>query len=170
VRGRGKSQVTRAFMRAGLVIWITDKSATQPRWGIYLTATGTYTLPFHFLPIMSVDQPFNIYREELSSLYHGLALWDPKPIEELHKQPGHVSIGDVGYLDNGAFVRMFNVTLAWDHPSNNLLGKPGNYEPIKPSSFGDGHGVRENEFREGEYYTTHVSKDDSGVGVDRHEE
>jgi hypothetical protein len=90
----------------------------------------------HFLPIikpiMSVDQPFNIYREQLSSQYQGLALWDPKPVENLHKQPGHVSIGDVGYLDNGAFMRMFNVTLPWDDPSNKLLGKPEKYEHIEP--------------------------------------
>ena len=124
------------------------------------------TLPFHCLPIMSVDQPFNIYREQLSSQYHGLALWDPKPVENLHKQPGHVSIGDVGYLDNGAFMRMFNVTLPWDDPSNNLLGKPEKYEHIKPGHLG---GIRDNEIREGEYCTLRVSKVDN-VGANRHEE
>jgi hypothetical protein len=111
---------------------------------------------------MPVDQPFNIYREQLSSLHHGLALWDPKPVD---KQPGHVSIGDVGYLDNGAFMRMFNVTLPWDDPSNKLPGKPGEYELIDPSHFRD---VRDNEIREGEHYT-HVSKVDN-IGADRHEE
>jgi hypothetical protein len=117
---------------------------------------------------MSVDQPFNIYREQLSSLYQGLALWDPKPelVENLHKQPDRVSIGDVGYLDNGAFMRMFNVTLPWDDPSNKLPGKPGEYELIKPSYFRD---VRDNEIREGEHYTSHVYKVDN-VGADRHEE
>ena len=112
---------------------------------------------------MSVDQPFNIYREQLSSQYHGLALWDPKPVESLHKQPGHVSIGDVGYLDNGAFMRMFNVTLPWNDPSNKLIGKPEKYERIKPGN------VRDNEIREGEYYTPHVFKIDN-IGADRHEE
>ena len=116
---------------------------------------------------MSVDQPFNIYREQLSSLHHGLALWDPKPVENLHKQPGHVSIGDVGYLDNGAFMRMFNVTLPWDDPSNNLLGKPPDkYEPIEQSYSRD---VRNNIIREGDHYTPHVSKVDN-VGANRHEE
>ena len=115
---------------------------------------------------MSVDEPFNIYREHLSSKYHGLALWDPKPVENLFKQPGHVSIGDVGYLDNGAFMRMFNVTLPWDDPANRLLGKPGKYELIEPSCSGN---VRDSEIREGEYYTPHVSKVDN-VGADRHEE
>ena len=115
---------------------------------------------------MSVDQPFNIYREQLSSKYHGLALWDPNPVENLHKQPGHVSIGDVGYLDNGAFMRIFNVTLPWDDPSNNLLGKPERYEIIKQSYYDN---VRDTQIREGEYCTPHVSKVDY-MGSDRHEE
>ena len=92
-------------------------------------------------------------------------MWDPKPVKNLHKQPGHVSIGDVGYLDNGAFMRMFNVTLPWDDPSNKLIGKPEKYERIKPLA----SDVRENEIREGEYYTTHVSKVDN-IGANRHEE
>ena len=115
---------------------------------------------------MSVDQPFNIYREQLSSKYHGLALWDPKPVENLHKQPGHVSIGDVGYLDNGAFMRMFNVTLPWDDPSNRLLGKLEKYEHIKPRYFGN---VRDAEIREGEFFTRDVSEVDN-VGANTHEE
>ena len=102
---------------------------------------------------MSVDQ---IYREQLSSLFHGLALWDPKPVEDLHKRPGHVSIGDVGYLDNGAFMRMFNVTLPWDDPSNQLLGRPEKYERIKQSYLG-----KDNEIHDGEYYTPHVYKVDN---------
>ena len=115
---------------------------------------------------MPVDEPFNVYREELSSHNHGLALWDPKPVENLYKQPGHVSIGDVGYLEDGAFMRMFNVTLPWDDPSNELLGKPEKYERIEPCYFSN---VRDNEIREGEHYTLHVSKVDN-FGADRHEE
>jgi hypothetical protein len=126
------------------------------------------SLPLSSIMSESVDKP-SIYREQLSSIYHGLALWDPKPVERLHKQPGgHVSIGDVGYLDNGAFIRMFNVTLPWDDPSNKLLGEPGpwKYELIKPSYSGN---VRDSEIREGEYYTPHVSKVDN-IGADRYEE
>ena len=113
---------------------------------------------------MSVE-PFNIYRDQLSSLYRGLALWDPKPPENLHKQPGHISIGDVGYLDNGVFMRMFNVTLPWDDPLNKLIGKPEKYERIKPK-YSDN--VCANEIREG-VYCTHVSEVDN-VGANRHEE
>ena len=114
---------------------------------------------------MPVDQPSNIY-QQLSSHNHGLALWDPKPVENLYKQPGHVSIGDVGYLDNGAFMRIFNVTLPWDDPSNRLLGEPGKYEIIEPRY---SNNVRNNEIREAVYCTPHVSKVDN-VGADRHEE
>jgi hypothetical protein len=115
---------------------------------------------------MSVDEAFNIYREQLSSKSHGLALWDPKPVENLHRQPGHVSIGDVGYLEDGAFMRIFNVTLPWDDPSNRLIGEPGQYEHIKPSDFAN---VRDSEIREGEYYTRYVVKVDNNR-ADRHEE
>ena len=115
---------------------------------------------------MSVDQPFNIYREQLSSLYHGLALWNPKPVENLHKRPSHVSIGDVGYLDNGTFMRMFNVTLPWDDPSNKLIGNPEKYEHIELCYHDN---VRNDEIRDGEYYTPHVSKVDN-VGANTHEE
>ena len=111
---------------------------------------------------MSVEQPpwFVIYREQLSSLNHGLALWNPNPVENLHKKPGHVSIGDVGYLDNGAFIRVFNVTLPWDDPSNRLhwRGKPEKYEHInlKPE-----YDVRYSEIHEGGHYTLHVDEVDN---------
>ena len=120
----------------------------------------------HSLQVMSVEQPSwsEIYREQLSSLNHGLALWDPNPVVNLHKKPGHVSIGDVGYLDKGAFIRMFNVTLPWDDPSNMLHGKPEQYEHIKP-----GYNVRDYEIREGGHYTPHVSEGDN-FRANTHEE
>jgi hypothetical protein len=86
---------------------------------------------------MSVHQPSNIYRERLSSLNYGLALWDPKPVENLYS---HISIGDVGYLlENGAFMRLFNVTLPWDHPSNRLLEVPEEYKRLDLGHFVNVH-------------------------------
>jgi hypothetical protein len=74
------------------------------------------------------------------------------------------------YLDNGVFLRMFNVTLPWDDPSNRLLGYPERYEYIMPRYPGNVLSSRlDNEIREGEYYSTHVSKVDN-VRADRHEE
>jgi hypothetical protein len=78
---------------------------------------------------MPVDPPFTVYRDQLSTPSHGLALWNPIP-----NPPGmiydNVSIGDVGYLHEGTFIRMFNVTLPWNHPSNTLLITPEPYDPL----------------------------------------
>jgi hypothetical protein len=117
---------------------------------------------------MPVDQPFNIYREQLrfSFPYHGLALWDPTPVQVLFRYPGHVSIGDVGYLDNGTFMRIFNVKLPRDHPSNTFIFMPGEYKPLEQEHFDN---VRRSEVPQREYHTPYVSKVDD-VGADRHEE
>lgn len=81
---------------------------------------------------MPVEQPFNVYRENLSTLYHGLALWKPNPVEGVYN---HVSIGDVGYVSGGAFIRMFNVTLPWDDDSNKAFGEPHAYDSLRLSNF-----------------------------------
>ncbi|KAI0270907.1 hypothetical protein BGY98DRAFT_231174 [Russula aff. rugulosa BPL654] len=73
---------------------------------------------------MPVDTPFTVYRDELS-LSHGLALWNPSHRKRIYDG---VSIGDVGYLYEGTFIRMFNVTLPWDDPSNRLFGAPESYD------------------------------------------
>jgi hypothetical protein len=71
--------------------------------------------------------PFDVYQKHLSFLSHGLALWHPSPLERIYDR---VSIGDVGYIDEGAFIRMFNVTRPWDDPSNGNFGNPDQYEPL----------------------------------------
>ena len=108
---------------------------------------------------MPVDQPFNVYREQLTSKYHGLALWNPKPVNGLYDHCGHVSIGDVGYLDDGDFIRLFNVTIPWDDSSNENFGKPEKYEVLKQGR------IRENEFYEAEYHSPHVSKVENAGNV-----
>jgi|HubBroStandDraft_3_1064219.scaffolds.fasta_scaffold154725_1 hypothetical protein len=65
-------------------------------------------------------EPWNVYREQLSSLFHGYALWEPDPVRALYDE---VSIGDVGYMKNGFFYRMFNVILSSDDPANNRHGE-----------------------------------------------
>jgi hypothetical protein len=74
---------------------------------------------------MSVGEPFNIYQEQLTSLYRGLALWRPNPVEDAYYD--QVSVGDVGYISEGAFIRIFNVTLPWNDESNRRLGEPEHY-------------------------------------------
>jgi len=76
---------------------------------------------------MPVFSPFAVYRDQLTSLYHGLALWKPNPPKAIYDK---VSIGDVGYVREGVFIRMFNVMLPWDHKSNRKLGKPVPYKSL----------------------------------------
>ena len=69
---------------------------------------------------MPVVPPFAVYQDQLAALSHGLALWNPSPQKQIYD---NVSIGDVGYMHEGMFIRLFNVTLPWDHPSNKKLGR-----------------------------------------------
>jgi hypothetical protein len=114
---------------------------------------------------MPVDQPFNIYREQLVSQYHGHALWDPNPVQGLFTDPGRVSIGDVGYLDDGAFMRIFNVKLPRDNPSNEFIEIPEGYKPLEREHF---HNIRRSEVHQEEYHS-HVSKVDN-VRANTHKE
>jgi hypothetical protein len=81
---------------------------------------------------MSADAPFNVYRDQLAALSLGIALWDPNPQKTIYN---NVSIGDVGYLQEGTFIRMFNVMLPWDHPSNQTLGDPEQFESLDCGRF-----------------------------------
>jgi hypothetical protein len=100
---------------------------------------------------MPVDQPWNVYREQLSGLYHGYALWEPSPVAGLYDK---VSVGDVGYTYNGFFYRMFNVTLPWDDPSNNRLGRLEYYQPLDGGPF---VAIHKAPFDKGDYSTPNVS-------------
>jgi hypothetical protein len=73
-----------------------------------------------------------VYQDQMTTLFHGLALWNPNPPKEIYDK---VSIGDVGYLHEGCFIRMFNVMLPWSHESNRTLGQPELYEPLDCSPF-----------------------------------
>jgi hypothetical protein len=79
------------------------------------------------MPVDPPPPPFNVYRDQLTSQYRGLALWNPTPPKRIYD---HVSIGDVGYVHEGVFIRMFNVILPWDHESNKTLGEPEPYESL----------------------------------------
>ncbi|KAH9997547.1 hypothetical protein BJV77DRAFT_1065167 [Russula vinacea] len=101
---------------------------------------------------MPVEQPFDIYQEQLTSLYHGLALWRPNPVENIYHQ---VSIGDVGYISEGVFIRMFNVTLPWNDESNRILGEPERYDSLTFTGI-----VREH-FGQVDYYSRRVSREEN---------
>ena len=95
--------------------------------------------------------PFTVYRDQLTSLCYGLALWEPNPPKRFYDK---VSIGDVGYVREGGFIRMFNVMLPRDHESNRILGEPPPYESLSCGTFAN---TLEKPFKKGEYCSHYVS-------------
>lgn len=71
------------------------------------------------------------FREQLAIKFpsYGHALWDPDP-GMLYSR---VEVGDVGFVRNGRFHRLFNALLPADHPSHSDLGVPEDYEPLIPN-------------------------------------
>lgn len=108
---------------------------------------------------MPLPQPhYSVYREQLTSLYHGHALWEPDPANIYER----VSVGDVGYVREGYFFRMFNVLLGSEHPSNRIIGEPEHYEPIDLGPFVN---VRHSRLSRGDYHSRHVSTQEQNIGV-----
>lgn len=68
---------------------------------------------------------WNVYAQQLTMLGHGYPLWKGTPS---NCQPG-VQIGDVGYLSEGEFIRLFNAMAPEDDPLNSN-GVPSNYTPF----------------------------------------
>ena len=99
---------------------------------------------------MSVDPPSYVYQDQLSTLSHGIPLWNPNPPKKIYN---NVSIGDVGYLHEGTFVRMFNVMLPWDDPLNRTLGNPKSYKSLDCGRFNTLGG----DFDRVEHYSRSVS-------------
>jgi hypothetical protein len=106
---------------------------------------------------MPVNPPSNVYLDQLAALSLGLALWNPSLPKSIYN---NVSIGDVGYLQEGTFIRMFNVMLPWDHPSNGILGIPEPYEPLDSGPFANTHGGH---FDRVEHYSRYVSAETSAI-------
>lgn len=66
-----------------------------------------------------------VLAEQLDYLAHGRALWTPEPLH------GDVYVGDVGHIDeDGAFRRLFNVTVDENHPLNKK-GVPHGFTPLQ---------------------------------------
>jgi hypothetical protein len=103
---------------------------------------------------MPVDLPFYVCEKHLSFLSQGLALWSPNPLENVYDQ---VSIGDVGYIDEGAFIRMFNVMRPWDDVSNRNFGEPVYYKPL---NF-DYSAIRRTTFDTTDYCSSSVSREEN---------
>ena len=99
---------------------------------------------------MPIESAFNIYQDQLKSLFHGIALWNPDP----HNHNVRVSIGDVGFLVEGAFFRMFNVMLPWNDPSNNNFFS---LEPFESLDCGPLANTIEAQFDRVDHYSRHVT-------------
>ena len=72
---------------------------------------------------------YDTFRGQLAIKYpsYGHALWEPSP-SELY---GPVEVGDVGFIREGRFYRLFNALLSADHPSH-MSGVPEHHEPLIP--------------------------------------
>jgi hypothetical protein len=68
---------------------------------------------------------YKTYANALIIKGHGHPLWEPDPGEY-----APVDLGDVGYLYNGAFVKLFNASRDIDDPSNRL-GFPHGHCPLR---------------------------------------
>ncbi|KAH9968583.1 hypothetical protein BC827DRAFT_265355 [Russula dissimulans] len=70
---------------------------------------------------------YDIFREELAIKYpdYGHALWKPSPAGRYTA----VEIGDVGFIREGYFHRLFNILLPADHESHRD-GVPQHHEPL----------------------------------------
>ena len=95
----------------------------------------------------------NVYRDQLSDLSHGIALWDPRPPKNFYNK---VSIGDVGYIHEGSFIRLFNVLLPWDDPSNQTVGRTKRYKPLYCGPSGN---ILWRKVEKSEHYSFSVSVD-----------
>ncbi|KAG6829358.1 hypothetical protein H0H87_011693 [Tephrocybe sp. NHM501043] len=67
----------------------------------------------------------DIYAEQLGECRCGYPLYYPEPAPD----DGPMQIGDVGFLKQGAFYRLFNVSKSDDDPSQRF-GVPDNYERL----------------------------------------
>ena len=102
--------------------------------------------------------PPDVLREQLTSLFHGHALWVPDPANLYER----VLIGDVGYVKDGYFVRMFNVLLDWSNPLNFMPysdespeSQPDNYVCLEMGRFNN---IRQAKLSKGEYYSRFVQE------------
>jgi hypothetical protein len=78
-----------------------------------------------------MHSPHEVYRNELKEKYKlfGWALWEPNPDPDTR-----IMSGDVGFISDGRFVRIFNVRLKSDHPLQRH-GVPEGFYTLNPPPF-----------------------------------
>ncbi|KAH9066183.1 hypothetical protein EDB87DRAFT_1573806 [Lactarius vividus] len=72
---------------------------------------------------------YDTFCEELAKAYpaFGHALWEPNPGEY-----PPVEVGDVGFIRQGKFHRLFNALYSKDHPPDQGFGVPEDHEQLQP--------------------------------------
>ena len=99
-----------------------------------------------------------IYAEQLVNRGYGLPLWQPEPTSF-----GEVLIGDVGFVDDGCFYRLFNAMLPADDPAN-ARGVPEGFVPLGVIEDDLIH-TRHNFLPPGPVYSTHSVQCKVDLGV-----
>ncbi len=92
---------------------------------------------------------YDSYRDQLACLYNGHAVWMPDPA----KQYDRVRVGDVGFMDRGYFVRMFNSLSSVDDPIQ-VFGVPEGFISLNMGPF---QNIRTQNFSNGEYCSNTVT-------------
>jgi len=75
---------------------------------------------------------WDIYYKEMLSQGHGHAVWEADPGLD-----APVDIADIGYMENGAFIRLFNASKNIGDVSNDM-GNPDGYSPLHRGTIREG--------------------------------
>lgn len=115
-------------------MWIVAYVSTCNFWGL-IPASRIYQArnPFRYLGL-TLDSStvtmahYDIFRHHLGIKYpaYGHALWQPSPGDS--SPP--VEVGDVGFIREGRFYRLFNVLLPADDPSHENFGVPEYHQQL----------------------------------------
>lgn len=76
---------------------------------------------------MSCHLDAEMYRTLMYDLGLGHALYEPGP-----SKYDHIRVGDVGYVYNGTFKRLFNACFEEDDQANQDSTLPQPYQPLEP--------------------------------------
>ncbi|EKM58725.1 uncharacterized protein PHACADRAFT_182971 [Phanerochaete carnosa HHB-10118-sp] len=76
---------------------------------------------------MSNPPAWSVYAEQLVGRGYGLPLWHPEPTLE----QGEIKVGDVGFVSEGQFIRLFNAMNSEEDPIN-AGGVPKGFAVLKP--------------------------------------
>lgn len=74
-----------------------------------------------------MSRPSEVYSQQLLKLFLGYPLWEPEP----KPGQGEVEIGDVGYLLEGGFYRLFNAMRDRDDPIQHV-SVPEDFKKLDP--------------------------------------